>query len=356
MLEKKKIVVLLTAALLAACGGGGNDPVASNTGDTSGGATTAPSTDTGGDATGSMPVFSDPQIPPTGTITLPPADETSTPPPAPADQQLVGQLAMVANQLVYVKTDRPAVYWAASVDNFESDQGMYDVASGSKDGDAGAPMPASAVAPAAPIAALGFRIQRFVQREADEQAIGDQTVVGRVAFNLIERDDSPALRASEVTENMRFVIDKVELATNAAGELISARVLEGAQMHITGRNANGTEVQEIIPVPANAVRLQSMEQVLDAYGDTSSVVLMLDLENAFSQAGARLAALEDIAGHFAMQVTLSPAQMIRPAEDASADTPALPLRQLVGPSITVHDQPPVTGAGISGNVWIRWYP
>lgn len=335
MLEKKKLVVLLTAALLAACGGGGNDPVAGNTGGDSSGGTAAPTTNVGGNNTGNAPV---------------------DPPAAPADQQLAGHLAIVANQLVYVKTNRPVVYWATSIDSFESDTGMYDVASGSKGDDAGAAMPASALAPAAPIAALGFRVQRFVQRETEEQAIGNQTVVGRVAFALTERDDSPALGASEVTENMRFVIDKVELATNAAGELISARVLEGAQMHITGRNASGTAVQEVIPVPANAVRLQSMEQVLDVYDDTSSVVLMLDLENAFSQAGARLAALENIAGHFAMQVTLSPAQMVRPAEAATDSTPALPRRELIGAPIAVHNQPPVSGAGVSGNVWIRWNP
>jgi hypothetical protein len=53
-----------------------------------------------------------------------------------------------------------------------------------------------------------------------------------------------------------------------------------------------------------------------------------------------------------MDVTLSAAQMVRPANTGAA----LEERALVGKAITVNTQPAVTGAGISGNAWIRMYP
>jgi len=201
---------------------------------------------------------------------------TETAPTAPeteqgiaADQQLNGYLALVANQLVYIKTDRPAVYWAATLTQFESDECMYDVAAGSNDTTSGA-MPASAVAPATPIAALGFRVNKFVQRSAQDEVIGDQRVVGRIAVSLTERESS--VRTGEAAEQMHFIIDNIELATNASGELVAAHALAGAHLHLYGRNARGIEVRETIPVPVNAVRLQSMEPVLDVYGDKDSVV------------------------------------------------------------------------------------
>lgn len=262
---------------------------------------------------------------------------------------------MVANQLVYLQTDR-AIYNGVTLNQFESSIGMYDFASGSRGGDAGAQVPPPALAPAAPIAAFGFRVDKFAQRTAPDQAVGNQTVVGRVAFDLTERESSAGIGPNEVAEIMRFVIDRVQLTTDANGELVSARVLDGAQMHVYGRNAANVEVRESVAVPSAAVRLLPMSNVLDNYGDNSSVVLLLDLENAFSQAGQRLAALENIAGYFSMRVTLSPAQIVRPAESATSETPALERRELVGQPITVNDQPPVTGAGISGNAWIRMYP
>lgn len=263
---------------------------------------------------------------------------------------------MVANQLVYLQTDR-AIYNGVTLNQFESATGMYDFASGSRTATTtGAQVPTPAAAPAAPIAAFGFRIDKFVQRTTETQVVGNQTVVGRVAFDLTERAGTAGIGANEAAEIMRFVIDRVELSTNASGELVSTRVLDGAQMHVYGRNAASVEVRESIAAPTGSVRLLPMSNVLDNYGDDSSVVLLVDLETAFSQAGQRLAALENIAGYFSMQVTMSPAQIVRPAEAATSGTPALTRKELIGQPITVNAQPPVSGAGISGNAWIRMYP
>lgn len=352
MFEKKQILVLLAAAVLvSACGGGNSDG-----GGVGSSMSAAPTADTGTPS----PTNSGG----TGTAGAPTPDTGSTPPPTndsggntstSNDQQLRGYLSMVANQLVYIRTDR-SIYHAITLDQFESNTGMYDIASGSDGDDANTPVPPPATAPAAPVAAFGFRVDKFVQRETDGQVVGNQTAVGRIAFNLTERDDSPGILANEVAENMKFVIDKVELSTDEKGELVSVRALDGAQMYIYGRNAARVEVQDTIPVPAGAVRLLPMSNVLDHLGDNSSTVLLLDLESAFSQAGQRLAALENIAGHFSMQVTMSPAQMVRPAAEATGESPALPRRDLVGQQITVNNQAPVSGAGISGNAWIRMYP
>jgi hypothetical protein len=331
MFEKKKIVVLLAAAaMVAACGGGGGN-----------GGVGAPTTDasTSPIETGNKPAPGNP------------AGETG----AVADQQLKGHLDLVANQLVYLKKDR-SIYDGLPLDHFESGTGMYDVASGSKGQDSGAKVPATAAAPAAPIAAFGFRVDKFVQRSTTGEAVGDQTVTGRIAFDLTERDASPGIQAGDAAEIMKFVIDGVELSTGQNGELTSARVREGAQMHVYGRNAKGVEVRETIAVPAGAVRLMPVSNVMDHYGDDSSVVLLADLEAAFSQAGQRLAALENIAGHFSMQVTMSTAQVVRPASPDNDQGPALERRVLVGQQIAVNNQPPVTGAGVSGSAWIRMDP
>jgi hypothetical protein len=260
---------------------------------------------------------------------------------------------MVANQLVYLRTDR-SEYWATPLHQFESSQGMYDAASGSKDG--AGPTPPPAAAPAAPLASFGLRVDRFVHRADGGEPVGNQIVVGRVAFDLTERDDSPGISAGQVPEIIKFVIDGVELSTDANGELVSARAREGAQMHVYGRTATNVEVRESVPVSAGAVRLKSMEGVLDAYGDTTSIVLLVDLEHAFSQAAQRLAALENIAGHFSMKVTTSAAQVLRPAAPATSESPELERKFLEGEPIAVNSQAPVVGAGISGNAWIRMYP
>jgi hypothetical protein len=361
---KNKIMLLLAAAaLVTACGGGGGSDGAS-TAAADGNlapANTGGATGVGG-GSGTQPA--DTNTPPSSSNPGPGAGDTGTPPGTTqqppgtgtaADQQLAGYLSMVGNQLVYIRTDR-SIYHAVTLNQFESDQGMFDIASGSKQVSNDTLVPAPVAAPAAPIAALGFRVNKFVQRATEGQAVGNQTVVGRVAVSLVERAGSRGILANEAAENMQFVIDKVELSTNQNGELISARALEGAQMHITGRNAANVAVQETVSVPAGAVRLLPMTEVLDHYGDDSSVVLLLDLEAAFSQAGQRLTALENIAGQFAAQVTISSAQIIRPSAAATEESPVLERKELVGQAITVGSQPAVRGAGISGNAWIRMYP
>lgn len=275
-------------------------------------------------------------------------------PSAPEGQQLRGYLSMVANQLVYINTDR-SLYNAIPLSQFEGTTGMYDFASGSRTVNTTTAVPARVASPAAPMAALGLRVDKFVQKTNESQAVGNQSVIGRVAFNLVEREGTAGIRANEVAESMRFVIDGVVMGTNASGELTTVQVREGAQMHVQGRNAAGIVVQESIPVSTDAIRLLPISQVLDNYGDNSSVVVLLDLEAAFAQAGQRLAALENIAGYFATQVTLSTAPILRPAGQSDAGT-AIPAKALIGESITVNTQAPVTGAGISGNAWIRMYP
>ncbi|SNT18860.1 hypothetical protein SAMN06265795_11668 [Noviherbaspirillum humi] len=342
MLEKKKIAVLVAAAMLvAACGGGGGDGSSSTTAVNTSATGNRTATDTTGSGTTTTGTGS-------GTSTGGSTGSGTAASPA-TDQQLAGYLALVAEQLVYIKRDR-SIYFPVGLTDFEGATGMYDFASGSKDGDATAPVPASAIAPAAPLAAFGFRVEKVVQRTSASQAVANQTVVGRVAFELTELPGSQGIGAGEVAESMKFVIDKVELQSDANGELTSARALDGAQLYVYGRNAAGVEVRETLPVPAGSVRLLPLWQLLDHEGDTTSIVLLVDLENAFSQAGSKLAALENIAGHFSMQATLSSVPLVRPA------TATVAQRNLVGQSITVNSQPAVSGGGVSGSAWVRMYP
>lgn len=360
MFKKNRILLLLaTAALVTACGGGGD---AGNGTSLNSGGSTGPVTDTGNTGnTGNQPPASGGNDSTPGGNTGGPTDGGNTNPdtgqtdPQPTDQQLKGYLAFVANQMPYIKTDR-SIYNAVSLTQFESSEGMYDFASGSKGGDETTDVPPTAVAPAAPIAAVGFRIDKFVQRATEGQEVGNQTVVGRVAFDLTEKAGSAGIGANEAAEIMRFVIDGVELTSDATGELVSVRVKEGAQMHVYGRNAASGEVRESIPVPVNAVRLMPVSNVLDHYGDTTSTVLLFDLEAAFSQAGTKLAVLENIAGYFSMNITLSTAQLVRPAQPEVDGEPALERKDLVGEPITVTGQPTVNGGGVKGNAWIRMYP
>lgn len=371
MVNKNNVMCLLTmTALLAGCGGGGGDnSIAGSTATTPASSTgTTPSSPTNTGISNPSPAApTTPATPAAPTIPAVPANPTvpatptapATPaapatPTAPADQTLRGYLSMVANQLVYINTDR-SLYNGVSLTQFEGTTGMYDFASGSRTVNSTAAVPARVAAPAAPIAAFGLRIDRFVQRTTESQVVGNQSVVGRIAFNLVEREGTLGIRANEVAESMRFVIDGVEMGTAASGELTTVRVREGAQLHVQGRNAAGVVVQESVAVPSNAVRLLPVSEVLDNYGDNSSVVLLVDLEAAFSQAGTRLAALENLSGYFATQVTLSTVQIIRPVGVSDTGT-AIPSKVLEGQAITVGTQAPVTGAGISGNVWLRMYP
>jgi hypothetical protein len=281
---------------------------------------------------------------------------------------------LVANQILYIRVNR-IIYLPVNLSLFEADTGIVDVAPGSpvtplpdlaaaataagctiaNDGTCGVQPPFAA--PSTPIAAFGLRIGTHLLPAVDGQQVGNQTVVGRIAFDLTERADSPGIASNEVPEIMRFVIDNVEMAADQSGLLTSVRVRSEAQIHVYGRNAAGVEVRADIPAPAGTVRLLPLTQIPDGKGDTSSVVLFMDLETGFSQAGQKLAALNNIAGHFSMQVTLSSVdKILRPAAAATSEFPAVPQKDLIGQTITVNTQPPVSGAGISGSAWIRMYP
>jgi hypothetical protein len=334
MFDKKKFLLyLVTTALVAACGGGGGGaPTTTSGGGPSTGGNTGGNND-GGDPTGEMP----------------------------ADQQLAGYLSITANQILYVRRDRD-MYLPVPLDRFEDVHGINDVAPGYRGTETiGEPYrpqdgidyePPHTLAPAAPIAAFGVRVAKRVQPLAPSDVVGNQTAVGRLAVDLVERSDSHYLDGGQ-REIVRYVINNVELSTNAVGE-ISARVLPNAEMHVYGRNAAGMEVRETLPVRTDAVSMLPMVQVPDNYGDDSSVVLLFDFEKAFSQAGDSLNNLVNVRGHFDMHLTLSPLQQfVRPAQ-GSGDS-ALPRKVLIGEEITVNDQPAVSGAGFVGHAWIRSY-
>lgn len=332
--NKRFSFLLAAAALVTACGGGGG-----------GG---SPQTGTTANAGGDSPAPTNPG----GSSTPQPTNPGTQDGPI-ADQQLRGQLVVVGNQVVYIRRDR-SMYLPSKVDRFEDNNGIDDVASGYTGTEPPPPVyngdpaftPDSTVGPAAPIAAFGIRISKRVMD--DGAPASNQSAIGRLAVSLEERSSAGLPDAQR--ESMRFVIDRIRLSTNAIGEL-SAEVLPGAQLHVVGRNAAGIEVRDTIPVPARAVRMLPMERVPDRMGDDSSIVLLFDFEMAFSQAGERLRALHEIAGQFATNITLSSAQILRPA---SADG-RLPEKQLVGAEITVSDQPAVRGGGLIGNAWIRAY-
>lgn len=393
MFQKKKMISMIAAsALVAACGGGSDGTTTASTADTNTTpapttpattttppATTTPpgtgTTPTGGTGSGSGTTAqpTTPATPTTPTTGSTPATPGSPTAPV-ADQRFNGHMELVSNQILYLRTNR-YLYLPVTLNTFESPTGIVDLASGSPvanipnlaadaaasgctiaiDGTCAIQPPA--VAPAAPIAAFGLRIGTHVLPSVPGTQVGGQTVVGRIAFDLSERPASPGIGAGQVPEFMRFVIDNVEMATDQNGILTSVRVRDGAQIHVHGRNAAAVEVRESIPAPAGTVRLMPLTEVPDGYGDTSSTILFMDLETGFSRAGDRLAALQTIAGHFAMHVTLSPVEkIVRPAAVASPGFPAVPLKDLVGQPITVNTQAPVTGGGISGSAWIRMYP
>jgi hypothetical protein len=153
---------------------------------------------------------------------------------------------------------------------------------------------------------------------------------------------------------MSFIIDKVEFTTNDAGVLVNVRAQQGAQVYVTGVNAQGTVVNAILPAAPGSVRVMSLLDVADAFNDPAGQALFIDLEQAFSQAGNQLAALHNLKGYFNMHVTMSALQMVRPAKRIAGE-PELQRRDLIGKSITVGNQT-VTGAGVSGVVTIRMQP
>jgi hypothetical protein len=383
MFQQKRILLMLIASgLLASCGGGGSseDTAATSAGSTGTTGTTtttasAPVGTTAGTSSGPTPTATGGQTATPGTTSASGSTDTSSPGSAPgpvaaADPQFNGYFEMVADQVLYIRTNR-VLYHPVPFPQFESDSGLVDVASGStqappvsidisgcnlaKDGMCGVQPPAAA--PDAPIAAFGLRINKFLKPLTTAQSIVNQSVTGRIAFDLTERTDSPGIAAGEVPEIMRFVIDNVKMSTDENGQISSVEMGEGAQIHVYGRNAAGVEIQDDIPAPAGTVRLLPVSQIPDSATDNSSVVLLMDLETGFSQADAKLASLAKLAGHFAMRLTLSfVPKIVRPAAPATADYPGVDEKELVGQSIVVNNQPPVTGAGIVGNTWIRMFP
>lgn len=331
MFEKKRILFpVITSALLVACGSG------SDTSTTASGAGTSPA-------------------------------NSSNPPAAPVvppDQLLKGKLDVTNNQVLYIRTNR-VIYLPVPMTEFESDTGIVDVAPGSpvapidgleavaaaagcnhtNDGTCGVQPPAAA--PDAPIAAFGIRIGTSVVPTATEQAVGNQTVVGRIAVDLTERTDSPGIGTNEVAESMKFIIDKVEIKTGPNGELESMQLQDGAQIHVDGRTAANVEVKADFPAPPETVRLLPLSEVPDNHGDTTSEILLLDFENGFSKAGQTLPGMEKLSGHFSAHITFGSIQGFVGMPGDASD---------VGEKITVNKEPPVSGAGINGNAWIRSFP
>jgi hypothetical protein len=98
-----------------------------------------------------------------------------------------------------------------------------------------------------------------------------------------------------------------------------------------------------------------VSEILDHYGDTSSIVVLVDFEHAFSQAGSRLTALENMVGDFSLGITMSSAKLIRPASPNYERGP-LEREDMTGPQITVNNQPAVTGGGLSGRAHLELPP
>lgn len=355
MLEKKKISMLIaTALLVAACGGGGGgtDPAAT------GGTETNSRPSGGDDASGGSSAGSNE---PTNT-----GGEASIPS---TDQKLSGYLELGGNALIYIPRHRQlmdgyasydAVYlqWFETGRAFNGQEVFADIAAGLSEEQRNDPTiqvrPAVA-APAAPIASFGFRVIYGVKSESGGAQTGAQTAVGRVAFEFVER----ATTGGNRPERMTFIIDKVEFGTDANGVLVTARAQADAKLYVSGTNAQGITVNDTISAPPNSVRLMPLASVLDNYGDDSAQVLQLDLEQAFSLAGNRLAALHNLTGDFDMHVTMSSLKMIRPEKivtDPLDPDPAWPRQDMVGKTIEMPGHAPVSGAGTSGRVWVRYTP
>ena len=338
MLGKKNLVLVLASALLmAACGGGGggnNNSSGVGGGDTVGGGGT-------------------------------PTDPGSGPSNPAVDQKLNGYLELGGNSLIYVPGDRRLMwgyaYNAVYLDFFENGRDFQgnevfaDIASGLSQeqmNDPAIQIRPEVAAPAAPIASFGFRVLHEVKRAAGVNQTGAQTVVGRVAFDFEER----ATTAGGRPERMTFIIDQIELGTNADGTLVTARALPDAKVYVTGTNAQGVTVNETISAPTNSVRLMPLSVVLDNYGDPTARVLQIDLEQAFSLAGNRLAAMHNMSGDFDMHVTLSSLKIVRPEKirtDPNDPDPAWPEQDMVGKTIEMAGHTPVSGAGTSGRAWVR---
>jgi hypothetical protein len=367
MFDKRKIsIALATALLVTACGGGGGSD--NNKPSSGGDGTTIPNT--GGNSSTDPGTRGNPSTNPGGGTTDPGTTDPVT------DQQLNGYLHISENQVIFTQWDRPifydtndGTYYNASPieffeGNYDGNFTYLDMATGLTEEERNDPrftdndpnwgFRPEVAAPAAPIANFGFRVLREVRNEAGAIQRGVQSAVGRVAFEFVERPSSTGTPAGEAPERMSFIIDKVEFTTNDAGVLVNVRAQQGAQVYVTGVNAQGTVVNAILPAAPGSVRVMSLLDVADAFNDPAGQALFIDLEQAFSQAGNQLAALHNLKGYFDMHVTMSALQMVRPAKRIAGE-PELQRRDLIGKSITVGNQT-VTGAGVSGVVTIRMQP
>lgn len=332
----KLVIVLAMMSLMAACGGGGGNERSS-----------------GGNDGGTNP-------PPVNNPEPNPNPEPVEPVPA-TDQQLRGHLSIVGNQVAFISGDR-APGWPGATEpynattiNYFEDHGLH-IASGGTEADTGKQVPPSALAPAAPIASFGIRISTSVINDETEQPeTGAQKVVGRVALNFVEVAGSDGVPAGQQPERVTFLIDKVELETNDQGRLVSVKALEDARLFFNGESADGTLVTTDFPVPADSLRLMPLNQVIDHYGDTSSHILLVDLEQAFSQAGSELSAFHNLDGQFNMHLTFSSSRIIRPEHENAEEGPR-PWRDMIGQSIQVPGHTAVNGGGLSGLVLIRRVP
>lgn len=337
--QSKWVTVLAIASLIAACGGGGGNERATS----------------GNDGGANPPPITSPS--PSPNPSPEPEPEPVEPVPA-TDPQLRGHLSVVGNQVAFISGDRtpgwPGAtepYNAATINYFE-EYGLH-IASGGTEADTSKQIPPSAIAPAAPIASFGIRISTGVLNdETDQPETGAQKVIGRVAMNFVEVASADGVPAGQQPERVTFIIDKVELETNDEGRLVSAKALEDAKLFFAGESASGTPVDTDFPVPAESVRLMPLSQVIDNYGDTSSHILLVDLEQAFSQAGSELSAFHNLDGQFNMHLTFSSAKIIRPAHPNAEEGPR-PRRDLVGQSIQIPGHTAVNGGGLSGLVLIR---
>ena len=335
----KLICMLAIASLIAACGGGGSGGESSS----DGGATNLPI---------NQPPANNPPV-----ENPDPDPEPVEPVPA-IDQRLSGHLSVVGNQVAYINGDRsspwpgqPEPYNGGTIKYFE-EEGLY-IASGGTEADMTRDVPPSIIAPAAPIASFGIRISTNVLHDDTEVSVtGAQKVIGRVAMNFEEIESAGGVPAGQQPERVTFLIDKVEIETDEQGRLISVKALEDAKLFFNGESAAGTTVTTDFSVPAESVRLMPLSQLIDNYGDTGSHVLLVDLEQAFSQAGSELAAFHNLEGRFNMQLTFSSARIIRP-EHPDAEEGPRPWRDLVGASIQVPGHTAVNGGGVSGIVLIR---
>lgn len=194
----------------------------------------------------------------------------------------------------------------------------------------------------APLQSFGFRIEDTVLSAGDEELEGNDSAVGRLGFSLTERAET--VPTGGFAERMQIVVNGVRLSTDA-DNVLDAELTTGATMIVTGTSATNQAVGPIeVTIPATALRVVSDGGI--------GAVLEFDLEEAFSAAtGDNATALQGfapLAGRFDMNVTLSAADIYSAG--------ATPTRLEGQPVATTGSTNPVTGSGVSGNIWIETLP